>query len=1170
MKTQRGAGIILLSLLALVLVIRPNNFVGAQQETSWVFVENVGQFPGEQTRFQASLGSTTLRLSGDALWFTIIDSPQIDPRTENDSRQLEIPARQGVNLKLSFSDANPQPHLEPFNPLNTRVSYLTGRDPANWQTDVPVWGGVRYVNLYPGVDLEITSENGQLVQQLVVRERAAVAAQSGVAKNGGPLQQVQWQIDGADEVSVEGNQLRLSTALGDITLPLWQVVSEDKLPLELSAAQTGVDGFAVTAPFASPSFATEIGDTQSLMTAGASDLLFSTFLGSEGNFDHGLAITYDAEGYVYVTGQADDNFPTTPGAFDTSLDGVFNDVFVTKLTPDGSQMVFSTYIGGSDWETSRGIHVDEAGDITISGGTTSLDFPTTPGAFDDTMAGVSDIYVAKLNSTGTDLIYSTLIGGNQDDFNTDLAVDQAGYAYLTGSASAGFPTTPGVLKDTVEGTDAFVVKVALDGTDLLYATLLGGTERETGHGIAVDAAGYVYVAGQTASEDFPVTPGAFDSSYSRSEGFVAKLTADGAALVYATYLGGDEVDSIEAIDIDTAGYVYATGLTHSSDFPTTPDAFGPICTECTSDYSAHDSFVTKLNPDGADLAYSTFLGGNLADYSRDIAVSENGRAYVTGYTFSPDFPITPGAFDTVCEGCDETYARADVFVSRVNPTGTTLEYGTFIGGNSGMAAELARAMAADNNGNVYVIGSTNSEDFPITGGVVDSIHEGYYDVFVFKLATGSDDPEPEPTPTPGPSPVPDHTCGPTPLGEITVDDAPRGIDVDPARNRVYVAHSSHSVSVIDTTTNTVQQTIALEGPVDVAYDPTNNIIWASSFNLDQVIPIQANEDATGFTVLPGIEVGNGPWGVAYNPANNAVYVVNNLSESVSVVDASTKTVSDTLTEPFHAPWHLAVNSITGKVYVANSGHNSVTVINGTEAGSEVQLWDSGAAYGIAVDETRDTVYVATVHSHRIVAIGWLNDQPDQFLGWASFQRGYNPNRAIPLRAIAVNPARGPAFDGGHLWATTSTGDGSEVNQALFIPKGWSSRFHVPLPQSLGEQPTEGIAVDRVNNRVYFSSGTTPGTVTVIGDHDSVCGGIAPASVADESDEIGLDVYSVAEVIRSDVTEDGIIDIFDLVYVAARYDSADTTADLNEDGTVDIFDLVIVANHYDQRVPGAGQ
>ncbi len=1169
MKAQRtlAGRIVVLGLLALLLVIQPHRFASAQQNNSLMFIENVGQFPHDPTRFLVNMGPSTLRLTDDALWFTIIESPQLDLLAQEDKQQLEPPARQGVNLKVSFGGSSPQPRLEPFDPHCPTVSYFTRRDPTNWQIGVPVWGVVRYVDLYPGVDLEISSKNGQLLQRLVVRESEAITAQSS-----DPLQQVQWQIDGADKIAVDGNYLRLSTALGEVTLPLLQVVNENNLPLELATAQTEVEGFAVSAPYASSTFATEIGDSQSLMAAGASDLLFSTFLGGEGDFDYGHAITHDAAGYVYVTGQADDGFPTTSGAFDTNIDGVYNDVFVVKLTPEGDAIVFATYIGGSDWEISQSIQVDQAGEITLSGHTTSEDFPTTPGAFDDTMDGQSDTYVAKINSSGTELIYATLFGGIRSDFNNDMTIDQDGYAYLTGTASEGFPTTSNALNNTYRDGDAYVVKVALDGTDLLYSTLLGGSEYDTGHGIAVDEAGYIYLAGRTGSPDFPLSMGAYDYSYSRSEGFVAKFLPGESSLIYATYLGGDDVDTIEAIDIDAQGYVYVTGNTRSSDFPTTPNAFDPTCSECSRSFFSPDSFVTKLNTDGTGLVYSTFLGGNLPDYGLDIAVSENGRAYVTGYTYSPDFPTTPAAFDTVCEGCVDdppnTFSKADAFVARVSPSGAVLEYGTYLGGSDG--PELATKLDVDDDGNVYVTGFAHSADFPVTEGGVDPLLEGYYDVFVSKLATGSDDPEPEPTPTPTPgsTPVPDHTCGPTPLGEIEVANTPRGLDVDPTRNRVYVAHSSHVVSVIDSATNTVLQTISLEGPVDVAYDASNNIVWVSSYNLNQVIPIQVNDDATSFDVLSAIDVGNGPWGIAYNPLHNAVYVVNNLDESLSVIDASSKELIATVTEPFHEPWHLAVNSTTGKVYVANAGHNSVTVIDGTVVSSEVQLWDSGSAYGIAVDETRDTVYVATIHSHRVVAIGWLNGQPDQFLGWASFQRGYNPNRSLPLRAIAVNPERGPLFDGGHLWATTSTGDGSELNQALFIPKGWSSRFHVPLPHSLGEQPTEGIAVDRVNNRVYFSSGVSPGNVTVIGDHDTVCGGIAPASVADESDQIGLDVYSMAEVMQADLIEDGIIDLLDLVYVASRYDSNDPIADLNQDGIVDIFDLVIIANLYDQRLPGS--
>jgi hypothetical protein len=252
--------------------------------------------------------------------------------------------------------------------------------------------------------------------------------------------------------------------------------------------------------------------------------------------------------------------------------------------------------------------------------------------------------------------------------------------------------------------------------------------------------------------------------------------------------------------------------------------------------------------------------------------------------------------------------------------------------------------------------------------------------------------------------------------------------------------------------------------------------------------------------------------------------------------------------------------------VANSGQNSVTILDGVAVSKVAPLYDSGRAYGIAVDETREVIYVATVETNRIVTLGPLKGQPDQFLGWASFQRGYNRNRRLPLRVIAVNPETGPAFDGGHVWATTSTGDGSEANQALFIPKGWSSRFHVPFAHNVGANPTEGIAIDRAADRVYISSGDSPGLVTVLGDHDLVCGGIAPAEAAPDGEAITLEVYSAETIALSDLTGDGLVDIFDLAVVAARYGSADVEADLNGDGLVDILDLSLVAGSYGQRLP----
>ena len=213
------------------------------------------------------------------------------------------------------------------------------------------------------------------------------------------------------------------------------------------------------------------------------------------------------------------------------------------------------------------------------------------------------------------------------------------------------------------------------------------------------------------------------------------------------------------------------------------------------------------------------------------------------------------------------------------------------------------------------------------------------------------------------------------------------------------------------------------------------------------------------------------------------------------------------------------------------------------------------------------MYVATIETNRIVAIGPFKGQPDQFLGWASFQRGYNPNRRVPLRAIAINPDIGPAFDGGHLWATTVVADGSEADQLLLIPKGWSSYFHVPFTQNIGSEATEGIAIDRATDRVYVSSGASPGTVTVIGDHATICGGVAPAAVPETSDQITYNLFSLVSVSRSDVNSDGVINILDLAWVAARFGSNDPTADLNGDGVVDMLDLSAVARDYGQHLPG---
>jgi YVTN family beta-propeller protein len=574
--------------------------------------------------------------------------------------------------------------------------------------------------------------------------------------------------------------------------------------------------------------------------------------------------------------------------------------------------------------------------------------------------------------------------------------------------------------------------------------------------------------------------------------------------------------------------------------------------------------VVKLNPAGTALEYSTYLAGSNWDEAWAIAVDVAGNAYITGQTQSPDFPTTPGAFQT-------DFHRA--YVVKLNPSGVALVYGTFLGGSSD---ESGLAIAADNAGNAYVTGRTSSPNFPTSENAFDKTFDGTWsDAFITKLATGA---EPEP---PIPTPIPAHTCAPSPLGTIPVGNEPRGLAVDSARQRVYVAnYGSDSVSVIDSNTNAVIQTIGdLRAANGLTHDTLHNVLWVTNHATDQVTPIQVNDKATGFTRLPAINVGDSPWGAAYDPVHNYVYIANSLSDSVTVIDANTRTVAATLTGSFLRPFHLAANPVTGKVYVVNFGSHSVAVLNGTAISKVVDLYDSQEPYGLAIDQTRNLVYVATVQPHRIVVIGPANGKTDQFLGWAAFHRGFgNPRRPVPLRVIAVNPALGPAGDGGHLWTTTTLADGSEADQALFIPKGWGGYFHFPLAQNVDSYPADGIAIDQATNRVYISSGFVPGQVTVLGDHVNLCPAAFTkiASLEDSThqpafeavDQIGVEIWETDKQentpLKGDLNGDKVINILDLALVAARYGSDDPSTDLNADGRVDILDLVIIAANFGQH------
>ncbi|MFB3895065.1 MAG: SBBP repeat-containing protein [bacterium] len=452
-------------------------------------------------------------------------------------------------------------------------------------------------------------------------------------------------------------------------------------------------------------------------------LIYSTFLGG----GEGFSIALDNSGNAYTTGYTNSSFfPTTPGAFDTLSNGS-SDVFVTKLNSTGTALIYSTYLGGEGEDEGYAITVDGSGCAYVTGYTESNHFPTTPGAFDTSYNGNGDIFITKLKTNGTALVYSTYFGGAKPDNGYGIAVDNSGNIYITGETeSHDFPTTPSAFDTSFNGVyrDAYVSKLNANGTGLVYSTYLGGTDDDGCNTIVLDSSGNAFVVGYTLSTDYPTTPGVFrPSNHVAHDAFVTKLNADGTVLIYSTYLTGYHGTYGSDIVIDDSGNSYITGDTQNPYFPTTPGAF---------DVSLNgliDAFVTKLNANGTALLYSTYLGGTGDDEGNSIAIDDSGNVYITGYTMSTDFPTTPDAYDT-------SYCwSSDVFVCKLNAMGTALLYSSYLGG---INSEENTGVKIDYFGNAYITGNTyyypSSPNFPTTPFAFNTSLVAGSNVFVTKMS----------------------------------------------------------------------------------------------------------------------------------------------------------------------------------------------------------------------------------------------------------------------------------------------------------------------------------------------------------------------------------------------------------------------------------------------------
>ena len=375
-------------------------------------------------------------------------------------------------------------------------------------------------------------------------------------------------------------------------------------------------------------------------------------------------------------------------------------------------LAYSTYLGGSSDDSGLSLALDSSGNAYVTGYTASTNFPTK-NPLQASNAASSDVFVAKINSAGSALSYSTYLGGGSHDYAKGIAVDGSGNVYVTGyTASTNFPTKNPLQASNAGSNDAFIAKINSAGSALSYSTYLGGSGEDNGEGIAIDGSGNAYVIGYTGSTSFPTKNPIQASKSGLWDAFVSKINSAGSALVYSTYLGGSSSEYGLGIALDGSSNAYITGPTYSTNFPTR----NPLQA---SNGGEMDAFVSKINSAGSALTYSTYLGGSFNDFAEGIAVDSRGNAYVTGYTISNDFP-TQNPIQALKVG------SFDAFVTKINSAGSGLAYSTYLGGSGDC---FAHGIAVDGWGNAIVTGDTSSTDFP-TKWPSQASNGGSHDIFV--------------------------------------------------------------------------------------------------------------------------------------------------------------------------------------------------------------------------------------------------------------------------------------------------------------------------------------------------------------------------------------------------------------------------------------------------------
>ena len=697
------------------------------------FELNQGQARSEVRFLTRGAGYAVLLTQGEVL--LSLSSRTSRPSSQTEARRtpslLAPPSPTSTNnrqetttlLRMKLAGASYAAAPVGLDELPGKVNYFIGNDPKKWHSNIPTYAKVRYPNVYPGIDLVYYGHQGQLEYDFVVAPGAdpgqiAIAFERSTHGRLRPP----W-IDEKGNVLIGSGSSVLQLNRPVIYQPKRSTTTGNSA---FDRDSKPVDGrFLLTA---SNQIRFELGPydkSQPLVIDPA--LTYSTFLGgtvansSAGSF----SVAVDSSGNTFLLGGASPPFPITPGAFETTP----TPRYVAEIDPTGSTVLYATYLGATSGETglcgefNGGLVVDSSDNAYITGYTTSTTFPVTTGAFQTKLGNPNgcNAFVTKLNNTGSKPIYSTYLGGtNGLDIGYGITVDSSGDAYVAGAAgSTDFPTNHAIQPTYGGGqSDAFLTELNPSGTGLVFSTFLGGSGADGAGSVALDGTGAVYVEGSTSSADFPTMNPLQGTLKGSQSVFVTKFASTGSSLVYSTYLGGSGTDYGLGMAVDGLGNAYVGGQTLSPDFPTK----NPFQSSCPSTACV---FASKINSAGSALVYSTYLGGSgsQGQYGGVFAVDGSGNAYLTGVTWATNFPLlkpiqtTPGG-------------NGDRFVTVLDSTGSGLVFSTNLGGSG---RDRNQGGALDSTGLVYIAGTTESTDFPVLPGGLQTSFLGGSSAFLSKI-----------------------------------------------------------------------------------------------------------------------------------------------------------------------------------------------------------------------------------------------------------------------------------------------------------------------------------------------------------------------------------------------------------------------------------------------------